>query len=66
MLFIDARELASELCFDLGQKTIEAAALGGVAVEHIFQPRLGSVGAVSLGDEDAHDRIGDVGGFVRA
>ena len=29
------------------------------AIEHVFQPRLGAVGAVTLGDEHAHDRGGN-------
>ena len=64
MFCVDARNLAAEVLLHLGEKTVKAARLGRIAVEHIFQPRLGTVGAVSLGNVYAHDRLGDLGGFV--
>ena len=61
---VDARKWVSKLLLHLGEKTVKTARLGRIAVEHIFQPRLGTVGAVSLGNVDAHDRVGDLGGFA--
>ena len=34
-------------------------------VEHIFQPRLGAVGAIAVLDEQPHDRVGDRAGILR-
>ena len=34
-------------------------------VEHVFQPRLGAVGAVAVIDEHAHHGVGDLGGLGR-
>ena len=31
-------------------------------VEHVFQPRLGAVGAIAVIDENAHHRVGDGAG----
>ncbi len=61
---VDARNRAAEPLLHLGEKTVKTARLGHIAVEDIFQPRLGPVGAVSLGNVDAHDRVGDLGGFA--
>ena len=36
--------------------------LDAQAVEHVFQPRLGAVGAVAVIDEHAHHRVGDLRG----
>ena len=56
-----AVELAAELLLHGGEKFLDAH-----GVEHIFQPRLGAVGAVAVLDEDAHDRVGDHAGIFRA
>ena len=64
MLCVDACDGTPELPLHLGEKAVQAAALGKIAVEDIFQPRFVAVGPVSLGNEDAHDRIGDFAGFV--
>ena len=57
----NARQLAAELFFDRGEEFLDAP-----GVEHIFQPRLGAVGAVAVLDEDAHDRVGDLAGSPSA
>ena len=46
-------ELAAEFLFDGGEKLLKAP-----GVEHIFQPRLGAVGAIAVLDEYAHHRVG--------
>ena len=53
-------KLAAELLLDEVHELLDAH-----AVEHIFQPRLEPVGAVAGVDEDAHDRVGDLGGVLR-
>src|SRR3984893_17422161 len=64
VFWVNARKWASKLLLHLDEKTVKTARLGRIVVEHIFQPRLGTVGAVSLGNVDAHDRVGDLGGFA--
>ena len=54
----NARELAPELLLDQRQEFLEAE-----IVEHVFEPRLGPVGAIAVVDEDAHDRVGHGGCF---
>ncbi len=60
MLCLNACERAAKPLFDLGKKSIKIAILRSVTVEHIFQSCLGTVGAVSLGDEDPHNGIGNI------
>src|SRR3954454_19668629 len=47
-----AVELAAELFFDEGNKFLDAH-----GVEHIFEPRLGAVGAIAVLDEDTDHRV---------
>ena len=51
--------MCAELLLDRGEEFLEAP-----GVEHIFEPRLGAVGAVAVVDEDAHHGVGDLGGVV--
>ncbi len=53
-------ELPSELFF---QQTDEFFNTHGV--EHIFQPRLGAIGAIAVIDKDPHHRVGDRTGVLR-
>ena len=48
-----AVELAAELLFRQREEFLDAH-----LVEHVFQPRLGAVGAVAVFDEHAHHRVG--------
>ena len=52
-----AIELAAELLLDQFEEFLDADLL-----QHIFQPRLGAVGAVAGIDEGAHHRVGHLGG----
>ena len=56
----DVREFAPEFFLDRSQEFFEAP-----RIEHIFQPRLVAVGAIAMLDEDAHDRVGNLGGVWR-
>ena len=48
-----AVEFAAELFLQQSEKFLDAH-----GVEHVFQARLGAVGAVAVIDEDAHHRVG--------
>ncbi len=52
-------ELAAELVFHRGEEFLKAP-----GVEHIFEPRLGAIGAVAVVDEDAHHGVGHHGRLV--
>ena len=49
-----AVELAAELFLHQAEEFLDAH-----LVEHVFEPRLGAVGAVAMVDEHAHHRVGD-------
>ena len=49
-----AGELAAELLLDEADEFLDAE-----GVEHVFEPRLGAVGAVAVVDEHPHDGVGD-------
>ncbi len=53
-----AVELAAELLLHQAEEFLDAH-----FVEHIFEPRLGAVGAVAVIDEYAHHRVGHLGGI---
>src|SRR5512141_90985 len=53
-------ERAAELFLDLRDEFFEAP-----GVEHVFEPRLGAVGAVAMLDIDAHHGIGDLRRLLR-
>ena len=55
-----AVELAAELLLDQAEKFFKAH-----GVEHVFESRLGAVGAVAVIDEHAHHRVGDLAGVLR-
>ena len=55
-----AVELAAELFFHQAEEFVHPQ-----FVEHVFEPRLGAVGAVAGIDEHAHHRVGDLGGVGR-
>ena len=55
---VDPVELAAEPGLNRGQEPVEAP-----RVDHVFQARLGAVGAVAVVDEHAHDRVGHLGGI---
>ena len=55
----DAHELAAELFLHRGEEFLKAP-----GVEHIFEARLGAIGAIAVVDEDAHDRVRDLGRLV--
>src|SRR4029079_18496413 len=48
---------AAQFLFDKAKEFIDAE-----LVEHVFQSCFGAVGAISMVDEHAHDRVGDLGG----
>src|SRR5947209_15554828 len=56
----DPLELRAELLLDQPEKFLDAE-----TVEHVFEPRLGPVGAVAVIDEDAHNGVGDLRCFGR-
>ena len=53
-------ELAAELFLHQAEEFLDAH-----LVEHVFEPRLGAVGAVAGVDEHAHHCVGDRGGIGR-
>ena len=53
----NAVKLAAELLLDQRQHVLQPQ-----AVDDVFEPRLGAVGAVAMVDEHAHDGIGHLGG----
>src|SRR5262245_9336041 len=53
----NAVELTAELFLDQRQHLVETQ-----AVDDVFEPRLGAVGAVAMIDEYAHDGVGHLGG----
>ena len=55
-----AVELAAELLLGERDECLDAD-----GVEHVFQPRLGAVGAVAVIDEDAHHRVRHHAGVLR-
>ena len=55
-----AVEFVTEFLLEQAEKLLDAQ-----GIEHIFQPRLGAVGAVAVFDEQAHHRIRDLAGVVR-
>ncbi len=59
-LFRHARERRLQPLLDELKETVVAH-----GIEHVFQPRLVAVGAVTVIDEHAHDGVGDGGGLLR-
>jgi len=55
-----AVEFVTEFLLEQAEKLLDAQ-----GIEHIFQPRLGAVGAVAVFDEQAHHRIRGLAGVVR-
>ena len=58
--FGDTHELAPELLLDEAHEFLDTD-----GIEHVFEPRLGAVGAVAVIDEHPHDGVGDRGRLRR-
>src|SRR2546430_2513957 len=56
----NTHELAPELLLDQREELVDAE-----GIEHVFEPRLGAIGAVAVVDEDADDGVGDERCFRR-
>ena len=55
------RELPAELLFDQSEEFLHAE-----PIEHVFEPRLETIGAVAVIDEHAHHGVGDLVGLGRS